>query len=67
MKQGKTTKTQLRFKRLQTLNMLERKHKFQDNWDFDVKMAFQNTGSMSFEDLVYNDELTADNLIQKYK
>lgn len=63
----KSTKTQRRLEKLQKLNMLERKHKFQDHWDHDVKIAFHTTQSMSFEDLIYNDESIADSLIAKYK
>jgi hypothetical protein len=67
MTQGKTKKTQERFKTLQTLNMLERKHKFNSHWDNDVKIAFHISGSLSFEDLVYNDQLVANNLMSKWK
>jgi hypothetical protein len=37
------------------------------NWDNQVKITFQNTGSFSFEDLVYNDINSAEYLVGKFK
>lgn len=48
---------------LQKLNLLERKNKFNKAWDTKVKQAFVVTGSMSFEELIFNDSYIANQLI----
>jgi hypothetical protein len=55
---------------LQQLKNLEYKFKKKGNystWDSQVKITFQNTGSYSFEDLVYNDITSAEYLVVKFK
>jgi len=48
---------------LQTLNLLERKNKFNKVWDTKVRQAFVVTGSMSFEELIFNDSYVANQLV----
>ena len=55
---------------LQQLKNLEYKFKKKGNystWDNQVKITFQNTGSYSFEDLVYKDINSAEYLVFKFK
>jgi hypothetical protein len=55
---------------LQQLKNLEYRFKKKggySTWDSQVKITFQNTGSYSFEDLVYNDINSAEYLVGKFK
>ena len=49
------------------LNWLERKHKRNTKWDNQVKIAFNVSGSYSFEELVSKDVIIADQLIQNFQ
>jgi hypothetical protein len=60
-------KTQKRNENLKTLKMLDYKLKFKSEWNNDVKLAFQVTGSFSFDDLIFNSDEITTKLIQKYK
>jgi hypothetical protein len=55
---------------LQQLKNLEYRFKKKggySSWDAKVKITFQNTGSYSFEELVYNDINSAEYLINIFK
>jgi len=55
---------------LQQLKNLEYRFKKKggySSWDAKVKITFQNTGSYSFEELVYNDINSAEHLINVFK
>lgn len=64
MKNSRTIKKE---KSLQMLNMLERKNKFNSNWDNDVRIAFNSTESFSFTELVDVRLDVAEKLITKYR
>jgi hypothetical protein len=49
------------------LNWLERKNKRNNVWDNKVKLAFSNTGSYSFEELVIKNIDVAEELIIFFK
>jgi hypothetical protein len=49
------------------LNWLERKNKRNNVWDNKVKLAFNNTGSYSFEELVIKNIDAAEELIILFK
>ena len=49
------------------LNWLERKNKRNNVWDNKVKLAFNNTGSYSFEELVMKDVTVAEELVILFK
>ncbi len=49
------------------LNWLERKNKRNNVWDNKVKLAFNNTGSYSFEELVMKDATVAEELVILFK
>ena len=63
----KRQKTLSRISLLKELNMLERKNKFRKQWDDQVRVAFQITGSLSFEEMVIKDEITARKLVDSFK
>lgn len=63
----KRQKTLSRIALLKELNMLERKHKFRKQWDDQVRIAFQITGSLSFEEMIIKDEITARKLVDSFK
>jgi uncharacterized protein YcsI (UPF0317 family) len=63
----KRQKTLSRISLLKELNMLERKNKFRKQWDDKVRVAFQVTGSLSFEEMVIKDEITARKLVDSFK
>ena len=55
---------------LQQLKNLEYRFKRKggySNWDSKVKIAFQTSGSYSFEELVHNDISSAEHLISVFK
>jgi hypothetical protein len=52
---------------LKELNMLERKFKFRKQWDDQVKTAFRNTDSLSFEEMIVKDEIAARKLVEQFK
>jgi hypothetical protein len=56
-----------RIELLKELNMLERKFKFRKQWDNQVKTAFRNTNSLSFEEMVIKDKNTALKLVKQFK
>ena len=48
------------------LNWLERKHKRNSQWDNQVKIAFQTSGSFSFDELIHKDKFIAESLIGQF-
>lgn len=48
------------------LNFLERKHKRNAKWDAQIKLAFQTSGSFSFEELVHKDKFIAEDLVEQF-
>jgi hypothetical protein len=48
------------------LNWLERKHKRNNKWDEQVKLAFQVTGSFSFDELIHKDKFIAEDLVEQF-
>jgi hypothetical protein len=51
---------------IKQLNWLERKHKRNGQWDNQVKIAFQTSGSFSFDELIHKDKLIAEELIVRF-
>ena len=49
------------------LNWLERKHKKNKLWDTQVKLAFNTSGSFSFDELVIKDIFIAEDLVENFK
>ena len=49
------------------LNWLERKNKKNQSWDSHVKLAFNTSGSYSFEELVQKDIFIAEDLVENFK
>ena len=49
------------------LNWLERKNKTNKTWDNQVKLAFNTSGSYSFEELVQKDIFIAEDLVENFK
>ena len=60
MKNSRTIKKE---KSLQMLNMLERKNKFNNDWDNDVRIAFNSTESFSFTELYLESPSRSPNLL----
>jgi hypothetical protein len=52
--------------RVKQLNWLERKHKRNNKWDEQVKLAFQVTGSFSFDELIHKDKFIAEDLVEQF-
>ena len=52
---------------LKQLNWLERKHKMNQAWDNNVKIAFEVSGSYSFEELVIKNTPAAEHLVVLFK
>jgi len=48
------------------LNWLERKHKRNNKWDEQVKLAFMVTGSFSFDELIHKDKFIAEDLVEQF-
>lgn len=48
------------------LNWLERKHKRNNKWDEQVKLAFNVTGSFSFDELIHKDKFIAEDLVGQF-
>jgi hypothetical protein len=48
------------------LNFLERKNKRNNQWDTQVKLAFQVSGSFSFDKLIHKDKFIAEDLIERF-
>jgi hypothetical protein len=48
------------------LNWLERKHKRNNKWDEQVKLAFNVTGSFSFDELIHKDKFIAEDLVEQF-
>jgi hypothetical protein len=48
------------------LNFLERKHKYNSSWDNQVKIAFEVSGSFSFDELIYKDKYIAEELVEQF-
>jgi hypothetical protein len=49
------------------LNWLERKNKRNSTWDKQVKLAFDISGSFSFDELIIKDQAIAEDLVQTFK
>jgi hypothetical protein len=49
------------------LNWLERKNKRNSTWDKQVKLAFEVSGSFSFDELIIKDQAIAEDLVQTFK
>ena len=47
---------------IKQLNWLERKHKRNNKWDEQVKLAFNITSSFSFDELIHKDKFIAEDL-----
>jgi hypothetical protein len=64
----KNIKKEVRHQLLLKLNGLDSKLKFTNSsWNDEVKSTFNNTGSFSFENLVYDNFNTAQSLYSKFK
>jgi hypothetical protein len=48
------------------LNFLERKHKYNSSWDNHVKIAFEVSGSFSFDELIHKDKYIAEELVEQF-
>jgi hypothetical protein len=48
------------------LNWLERKHKRNNKWDEQVKLAFNITSSFSFDELIHKDKFIAEDLVEQF-
>jgi hypothetical protein len=48
------------------LNFLERKHKYNSSWDNQVKIAFEVSGSFSFDELIHKDKYIAEELVEQF-
>jgi hypothetical protein len=51
---------------IKKLNWLERKNKLNSHWDNQVKLAFRNSGSFSFEELIHKDKFIAEDLVDMF-
>lgn len=51
---------------IKQLNWLERKYKRNNQWDNQVKIAFQTSGSFSFDELIHKDKFIAESLIGQF-
>jgi hypothetical protein len=51
---------------IKQLNWLERKYKRNNKWDEQVKLAFQVTGSFSFDELIHKDKFIAEDLVEQF-
>lgn len=51
---------------IKQLNWLERKHKRNNKWDEQVKLAFNVTGSFSFDELIHKDKFIAEDLVEQF-
>ena len=49
------------------LNWLERKNKRNSTWDKQVKLAFDISGSFSFDELTIKDQAIAEDLVETFK
>jgi hypothetical protein len=49
------------------LNWLERKNKRNSTWDKQVKLAFEVSGSFSFDELIVKDQAIAEDLVETFK
>ena len=49
------------------LNWLERKNKRNSTWDKQVKLAFEVSGSFSFDELIIKDQAIAEDLVETFK
>jgi hypothetical protein len=49
------------------LNWLERKNKRNSTWDKQVKLAFDISGSFSFDELIIKDQAIAEDLVETFK
>jgi len=52
---------------IQQLNWLERKNKRNSTWDKQVKLAFDVSGSFSFDELIIKDQAIAEDLVETFK
>jgi hypothetical protein len=52
---------------IQQLNWLERKNKRNSTWDKQVKLAFDISGSFSFDELIIKDQAIAEDLVETFK
>jgi hypothetical protein len=48
------------------LNWLERKNKRNNEWDTHVKLAFEISGSFSFDELIHKDKCIAEALVEQF-
>jgi hypothetical protein len=48
------------------LNWLERKNKRNTEWDTHVKIAFETSGSFSFDELIHKDKYIAEALVEQF-
>jgi hypothetical protein len=48
------------------LNWLERKNKRNTEWDTEVKIAFETSGSFSFDELIHKDKYIAEALVEQF-
>ena len=48
------------------LNWLERKNKRNSQWDSQVKLAFESSGSFSFDELIHKDKFIAEALVDQF-
>ena len=51
---------------IKQLNQLERKHKRNNKWDEQVKLAFNITSSFSFDELIHKDKFIAEDLVEQF-
>jgi hypothetical protein len=51
---------------IKQLNWLERKHKRNNKWDEQVKLAFNITSSFSFDELIHKDKFIAEDLVEQF-
>ena len=52
---------------IKQLNWLERKNKRNSTWDKQVKLAFDISGSFSFDELIVKDQAIAEDLVETFK
>lgn len=52
---------------IKQLNWLERKNKRNSTWDKQVKLAFEVSGSFSFDELIIKDQAIAEDLVETFK
>lgn len=64
---AKQARTIRRTELLSELNWIERKNKTNKMWDNNVKLAFQQSGSFSFEELILKNEPAAEQLVLLFK